>query len=66
MSAADTKPKAGTSEIDQRCIDTIRTLTIDEGAGVGRLGLGSGLVVDSEAGSEWAECLAKGRFLAGA
>ena len=44
----------------------IRTLTIDEGAGVGRLGLGSGLVVDSEAGSEWAECLAKGRFLAGA
>ncbi|MGF3022495.1 transketolase [Methylobacterium aquaticum] len=29
MSAADTKPKAGTSEIDQRCIDTIRTLTID-------------------------------------
>lgn len=29
MSAADTKAKAGTSEIDQRCIDTIRTLTID-------------------------------------
>ncbi len=29
MSAADTKPKAGTSEIDQRSIDTIRTLTID-------------------------------------
>ncbi|KMO10366.1 transketolase [Methylobacterium indicum] len=29
MSAADTKAKAGTSEIDQRSIDTIRTLTID-------------------------------------
>ncbi|WP_298957854.1 transketolase [uncultured Methylobacterium sp.] len=29
MSAADTKPKAGISEIDQRSIDTIRTLTID-------------------------------------
>ncbi|MEH3144852.1 MAG: transketolase [Methylobacterium frigidaeris] len=29
MSAADTKPKGGISEIDQRSIDTIRTLTID-------------------------------------
>ncbi|RVU16605.1 transketolase [Methylobacterium oryzihabitans] len=29
MSAADTKAKAGISEIDQRSIDTIRTLTID-------------------------------------
>ncbi|GJD52353.1 Transketolase [Methylobacterium crusticola] len=29
MSAADTTAKAGTSEIDQRSIDTIRTLTID-------------------------------------
>ncbi|HUD93772.1 aminodeoxychorismate synthase component I [Sphingobium sp.] len=41
----------------------IRTLCVEEGSGVGRLGLGSGIVADSEAGSEWAECLAKGRFL---
>ncbi|NWK97169.1 aminodeoxychorismate synthase component I [Sphingobium lactosutens] len=41
----------------------IRTLCVEEGNGVGRLGLGSGIVADSEAGSEWAECLAKGRFL---
>lgn len=41
----------------------IRTLAIEEGAGVGRLGLGSGVVADSDCASEWAECLAKGRFL---
>ena len=41
----------------------IRTLSIEEGAGVGRLGLGSGVVADSDCASEWAECLAKGRFL---
>ncbi|QGP80043.1 aminodeoxychorismate synthase component I [Sphingobium sp. CAP-1] len=41
----------------------IRTICVEEGAGTGRLGLGSGIVADSEAGSEWAECLAKGRFL---
>ncbi|WP_298401560.1 aminodeoxychorismate synthase component I [Sphingobium sp.] len=42
----------------------IRTLCVEEGRGVGRLGLGSGIVADSEGASEWAECLAKGRFLA--
>jgi aminodeoxychorismate synthase component I len=41
----------------------IRTLTVEEGAGIGRLGLGSGLVADSDGAAEWAECLAKGRFL---
>ncbi|BBD01968.1 MULTISPECIES: aminodeoxychorismate synthase component I [Sphingobium] len=41
----------------------IRTLCVKEGAGVGRLGLGSGVVADSDCASEWAECLAKGRFL---
>lgn len=45
----------------------IRTLSIEEGAGTGtrtgRLGLGSGVVADSDCASEWAECLAKGRFL---
>jgi len=42
----------------------IRTLCVEEGSGVGRLGLGSGVVADSQVDSEWAECLAKGRFLA--
>jgi anthranilate/para-aminobenzoate synthase component I len=41
----------------------IRTICVEEGAGTGRLGLGSGIVADSEVKAEWAECLAKGRFL---
>jgi para-aminobenzoate synthetase/4-amino-4-deoxychorismate lyase len=40
----------------------IRTLSLrDDGA---MMGLGSGIVADSRAGSEWAECLAKGAFVA--
>lgn len=41
----------------------IRTLTLAAGAGVARIGLGSGIVADSEAGGEWRECLAKGAFV---
>ncbi len=41
----------------------IRSLELAEGATVARLGLGSGLVVDSIAGDEWAECLLKGEFV---
>ncbi|WP_313330583.1 aminodeoxychorismate synthase component I [Sphingobium yanoikuyae] len=41
----------------------IRTICVEEGSGIGRLGLGSGIVADSDASAEWAECLAKGRFL---
>lgn len=41
----------------------IRTVSVEDGGRVGRLGLGSGVVADSECASEWAECLAKGRFL---
>ncbi|MEC3912086.1 aminodeoxychorismate synthase component I [Sphingobium sp. CR2-8] len=41
----------------------IRTICVEEGRGIGRLGLGSGIVADSDCASEWAECLAKGRFL---
>ncbi|HKT75185.1 MAG TPA: aminodeoxychorismate synthase component I [Sphingobium sp.] len=41
----------------------IRTIWAEEGSGEGRLGLGSAVVADSDAASEWAECLAKGRFL---
>ena len=39
----------------------IRTLTIRAGAAT--IGLGSGIVADSAAADEWAECLAKGAFL---
>ena len=39
----------------------IRTLSLDEGAA--RLGLGSGIVADSNTRDEWAECLAKGTFI---
>jgi para-aminobenzoate synthetase/4-amino-4-deoxychorismate lyase len=41
----------------------IRTLEIQENAETATLGLGSGLVVDSVAEDEWAECLAKGAFV---
>ena len=42
----------------------IRTLVMKAGAHVARIGLGSGIVADSEAGDEWRECLAKGAFVA--
>lgn len=41
----------------------IRTLEWHVGSTKARLGLGSGLVVDSSAGNEWAECLLKGDFV---
>ena len=40
----------------------IRTLRLD--GDMARLGLGSGIVADSTAPDEWAECLAKGAFIA--
>lgn len=43
----------------------IRTISVEEGARTGRIGLGSGVVADSVADAEWRECLAKGRFLTG-
>lgn len=42
----------------------IRTISVEESSGQASLGLGSGIVADSDAASEWAECMAKGRFLA--
>lgn len=42
----------------------IRTISVEEGASTGRIGLGSGVVVDSLCDAEWQECLDKGRFLA--
>ncbi|HVF82575.1 MAG TPA: chorismate-binding protein [Sphingomicrobium sp.] len=44
----------------------IRTLEIGRDERQARLGLGSGLVVDSQAVDEWAECLAKGAFVTAA
>ena len=41
----------------------IRTLEWHYGSAKARLGLGSGLVVDSEPSNEWAECLLKGDFV---
>ncbi len=43
----------------------IRTLVV-EGEGRATIGLGSGVVADSEAEAEWRECLAKGGFVAAA
>lgn len=43
----------------------IRTLVM-EGPGRGSIGLGSGVVADSEASAEWRECLAKGGFVTAA
>lgn len=41
----------------------IRTLRLRAGDAVATLGLGSGVVADSDVDQEWAECLAKGRFV---
>ena len=41
----------------------IRTLELHRGSTKARLGLGSGLVVDSVPSDEWAECLLKGEFV---
>jgi para-aminobenzoate synthetase/4-amino-4-deoxychorismate lyase len=42
----------------------IRTLVLKAGDRIARLGLGSAVVADSNAGEEWRECLAKGKFVA--
>ncbi len=57
-------PTARPGEGDAAFNVAIRTLVIDEGATEARLGLGSGIVADSVAASEWAECLTKGAFVA--
>lgn len=42
----------------------IRTLRLRAGEGVASLGLGSGIVADSDPADEWRECLGKGGFVA--
>jgi len=41
----------------------IRTIVLEEGARAGVVGLGSGVVADSQPDAEWQECLDKARFL---
>ncbi len=41
----------------------IRTLHLKQGETVATLGLGSGIVADSNLGQEWDECRAKGKFV---
>ncbi|MBN8818904.1 MAG: aminodeoxychorismate synthase component I [Sphingomonas sp.] len=43
----------------------IRTISLESGATRGILGLGSGIVADSEPDAEWQECLDKARFVTG-
>lgn len=40
----------------------IRTAVIDVATGKGEMGIGSGITIGSDAGAEYDECLAKGRF----
>ena len=49
---------------DARFNVAIRTLVVPGGAHEASLGLGSGVVADSDAADEWQECLAKAGFLA--
>lgn len=52
----------GFSSLKESCFNVpIRTIELDEGRG--RMGIGSGIVADSNAAEEWAECLLKARFL---
>lgn len=44
----------------------IRTLVMEQRGGAARLGLGSGVVADSDVSTEWRECLAKGGFVTAA
>jgi para-aminobenzoate synthetase/4-amino-4-deoxychorismate lyase len=41
----------------------IRTLVLDSATGTARLGVGAGITYDSDAESEYAECLLKGEFV---
>lgn len=41
----------------------IRTLALRDGEACATVGLGSGIVADSNAAAEWQECLAKGEFI---
>lgn len=50
-----------TPEGEAVCNVPIRTIKIEDGKG--EMGIGSGVIYDSDPGQEWRECLLKGRFL---
>jgi para-aminobenzoate synthetase/4-amino-4-deoxychorismate lyase len=60
---------AQSGKIGDFCLSVpIRTLTLmrpQNGVRHGELGVGAGIVYDSEAGAEWSECQLKARFLTG-
>jgi para-aminobenzoate synthetase / 4-amino-4-deoxychorismate lyase len=41
----------------------IRTLHLRDGTSLAKMGLGAGIVADSQMAEEWRECLAKGKFV---
>jgi para-aminobenzoate synthetase/4-amino-4-deoxychorismate lyase len=62
-------PPAQFHKVGDFCLSVpIRTLTLmrpQNGVRHGELGVGAGIVYDSEAGAEWSECRLKARFLTG-
>lgn len=48
---------------DARFNVAIRTISVEKGANSGFMGIGSGIVADSDPAAEWQECLDKARFL---
>ena len=61
-------PPAGGQPVGDFCLSVpIRTLALGPGEGLrrGELGVGAGIVFDSDARAEYAECRLKGRFLTG-
>ncbi|WP_428422910.1 chorismate-binding protein [Methylibium sp.] len=65
----DAGPEAPGTACGDFCLSVvIRTLTLGpdrDGLRAGRLGIGAGIVLDSEAEDEYLECQLKGRFLTG-
>lgn len=64
------EPPAPGASLGSGCLSVaIRTLTLDapraDGLRPGRLGIGAGIVLDSEPEAEYQECRLKGRFLTG-
>ncbi|MBB1161626.1 chorismate-binding protein [Aquariibacter albus] len=64
------EPPAPGASLGSGCLSVaIRTLTLDapraDGLRSGRLGIGAGIVLDSEPEAEYQECRLKGRFLTG-
>jgi para-aminobenzoate synthetase/4-amino-4-deoxychorismate lyase len=62
-------PPANGASVGEFCLSVpIRTLTLQaeaDGVRKGEMGVGAGIVYDSEAGDEYAECQLKARFLTG-